>query len=175
MMSPILVHGVSYGIMMLLWLLLYMVRFNWLCRRTPHTSRFSVFSNMRRSSQTNDSRIILGRVRTKAIGSFPQSTSYDQLLDLEWFWYLVGGLEHVYFPQPDWGWWSNLTFIFFRVVGQPPIRYNWRLLPYLWRTMKILLYLFFASHPNELVHQLHETSWSFTELVEWHMWKPNVR
>ena len=84
-MSPILVHGVSYGIMMLLWLLLYMVRFNWLCRRTPHTSRFSVFfsSNMRRSSQTNDSRIIVGRVGTKAMGSFPQSTSYDQLLDLE--------------------------------------------------------------------------------------------
>jgi hypothetical protein len=23
--------------------------------------------------------------------------------------------KNPYFPQPDWGWWSNLTFIFFRV------------------------------------------------------------
>ena len=30
---------------------------------------------------------------------------------------LVGGLEHgFYFPQPDWGWWSNLTSIFFRGI-----------------------------------------------------------
>ena len=33
---------------------------------------------------------------------------------------LVGGLEHVLkFPQYL-GWWSNLTFIFFRGVAQPP-------------------------------------------------------
>ena len=39
---------------------------------------------------------------------------------------LVGGLEHVFFnfPQPDWGWWSNLTFIFFRGVGIPPTRWT---------------------------------------------------
>ena len=36
--------------------------------------------------------------------------------------YLVGGLEHLYFSI-YWESSSQLTFIFFRGVGQPPTRY----------------------------------------------------
>jgi hypothetical protein len=40
--------------------------------------------------------------------------------------YLVGGLEHLDDFSIYWEWWSQLTFIFFRGVGQSPTRLHCR-------------------------------------------------
>ena len=44
------------------------------------------------------------------------SVMFHPMALLSGWWMLVFFFfKNPYFPQPDWGWWSNLTFIFFRV------------------------------------------------------------